>query len=190
MTSVSLLLVGLSVTGGGAAIHAISLDLGKLQRLEVAVGRCGRVGQAVHALRLLPSFVHVSTSVECAVPLRVVARVIQEVVIWIRLLLAWGGVDGLCGHERFLWLDSQMRALEDLCALRAECLHQEEHNVRYVALHELVDKRWPLDLVQNRINLVGLCTHVLKDVVDLACVEHPATNLIYIYILFPPRTTT
>ena len=63
-----------------------------------------------------------------------------------------------------------MGPLEYFSTFRPEYFHQEEDEVRYVALDQLVDETGPVDLDQDRINLVCLRAHILKDIVHSACV--------------------
>jgi len=65
-----------------------------------------------------------------------------------------------------------MSAFELLGALRAKYLHHEENDICDIAFDKLVDKAGPLDLVENGVNFVGLCTDVLKYVVYFRSVEH------------------
>ena len=116
-------------------------------------------------------------SVHCCVPVLSCTFVpCQEVCILVELLprrcvhglvvLVVGTDDGC------RWLHLQMRPLELICTLGPQQLHQEENQVGNVAFDELVDKAGSLDLVQDRINLVSLLTHVLEHVVNFTGVEH------------------
>ena len=66
----------------------------------------------------------------------------------------------------------QMRSFELFGTLGPKQLHQEENQVGDVAFDKLVYKAGPLDLVQDRVDLVGLLTHVFEHVVNFTGVEH------------------
>lgn len=65
-----------------------------------------------------------------------------------------------------------MCPFKNLGTLRTEQFHEEKHEICDVALDELINECRPLNLVQNRIYLVGLGTDVLKYVVYSATVKH------------------
>ena len=64
-----------------------------------------------------------------------------------------------------------MLFLELLCSLWTQDLKHKQYDICYVALNKLVNKCRPGNLPQDRIYLVGLSAHILKDLVHFGCVQ-------------------
>ncbi len=58
-----------------------------------------------------------------------------------------------------------MRSLELFSSYRSQLLHQKQDYVGDVALNELIDEAWSLDLVENGVDFVRLGSHILEYVV-------------------------
>jgi len=82
-----------------------------------------------------------------------------DVFFFFKAFLHWTG-------KSLVRLEAEVHALELLSSLRAQLFKQKEHDVCNIAFDKLVYERRSLQRAYYWIDLVGLCTHVFKHVVD------------------------